>query len=172
MSGIRVFASGGFKFSLQNQRKTEHRKESGLHSLNGQGAGEGTGHRDTRRDETVQAKTWQKESCELPCLGQALPGEGWLFPGKTLRLKDGSLEMPLLSQEPKGSSQVEQDTMCLCCYWMRLLKVAWEPAPPPPIRSSSLPPVVSYFPQYQVFLELAVTHQGTGSVSTWFSPTP
>lgn len=63
-----------------------------------------------RRDKTVQAKAWQKESCELPCLGQALPGEGWLFPGKTLRLKDGSLEMALLPQEPKGFSRVEQDT--------------------------------------------------------------
>lgn len=55
--------------------------------------------------------------------------------------------------------------MCLCYYWTRLLKVAWEPAPPPPILSSSLPPVVSYFPQYKVFLKLAVTHQGAGFVS-------
>lgn len=95
-------------------------------SLNGQGEwieqlqgrcrGTETQGRAFQAEGTAQAKTWQKknhmllESCELSCLFQALPGEGWLFSGKTLGQKNGRLELSLLPQEHKGFSRVEPDT--------------------------------------------------------------
>lgn len=102
------------------------------------------GGRNSTSKDMAEKVTCCLESYELSCLFQALPGEGWLFSGKTLGQKDEDWRCPSCLKSTKVSVGWNQiHTALCCCYWTRLLKVAWEPTPPPSILlSSSLPSVI------------------------------
>lgn len=133
-------------------------------------AREGAGGRRSTRKAMLENIPWCLESCELSRLFQAFLREGRLSSGKTLRLKDGRLEISLLSQEHKGFSRVEPNT-----YSPSLLLLDGTPEsslgtnPTPSILlSPSLPSVVRViFRSTRPFYNWLVPVRGAGFVSPW-----
>lgn len=134
------------------------------------------GGRNSTSKDMAEKVTCYLESYELSCLFQALPGEGWLFSGKTLGQQDEDWRCPSCLKSTKVSVGWNQiHTALCCCYWTRLLKVAWEPTPPPSILlSSSLPSVIRVVFLSQSLSGTGCYPSGAGFVSPWcwFLPTP
>lgn len=131
--------------------------------------------RNSTSKDMAEKVTCYLESCELSCLFQALPGEGWLFSGKTLGQKDGRLEMSLLPQEHKGFSRVEPD------IYIPLLLLDKAPESslgtnPTPFHSPLFFPsvIIVIFLSTKSFWNWLLPVRGAGFVSPqrWFLPTP